>query len=151
MGLFGAESNPAIRIKENMDMTMTSLKAKSSKFVVAPKSLFAWHRIREYQTIIRTNGYQSEFSRMLNGKSSYALILDNRSSIPISPYVVLAEEKIKKLIEPNNVAQTSHQFAETESEANTAKTNMVNFLGIGLLLLVAMIGGFLILKITHKI
>ncbi len=134
------ETQPTIRLYENMELRKTKSKVRST-FVVAPKLLFAWHRIREYQTPIRVFG-------ALKG---YHLILDNRSGIPISPYSLVDDETLSAITDPNAVATASHDYAQTENEMEQHKSNYYNYMGLGIMgMVICFIIVVIILILRHK-
>jgi hypothetical protein len=143
------ETQPVFRLRENMEMRMTKLAVKSA-YVIAPKSLFAWHRIREFQEIVRVFGKQK----------GYFLALDNRSSVPLSPYqeaegcsdaMCISKAWLDKITDPEQVAQASHDFAQTESDAQQRKSRYYEFVGFGIMGLVIIMAFLIIMVMTGKI
>lgn len=134
------ETQPTIRLYEDMEVRRTKSKAKA-EYVFMPKSLFAFHRLREYQGQLRL------FGKPLG----YFLVLDNRSSVPISPYNVVQPPVLAGVTEPNSVALKSHDYAKTENEALQHKTRYYDIIGIAVLAMAVITAVVILAKVTHKL
>lgn len=159
MGLFdSAESQPVLRIRENMDVSIGSLKVKA-RYLVANKRLSAWHRIREFQQPLTVFGKPP--SRVFAKGPHYHLVIDDRSSVPITPYQCIGStsneytcvpnETLEKITDPDTVAMSSHDYAQTESEAELRRSHYYSFLGLAIMGLVIVVALLVILKVTGKI
>jgi hypothetical protein len=87
------------------------------------------------------------------------MVVDNRSSIPVSPYQgvqcadfqCMGQPVLDAVTDPAAVAIASHDFAQTENDANARRTRYYDFLGLSIMGIVIILGLLVVLKVTGKI
>jgi len=135
MGIFNfgrKEKQNVIRLKTNGHLACESISV-SGPFIMKVDELVAWQRLREF--CLPIEGFKSPFTLWMP--------VDDRSSLPLSPYSLVDKETMKKLTNPDIMAAEAHahMLSQNEMEKHKAWANdMLSYSILALVFAIVLVG-----------
>ena len=90
------------------------------------KMMISWFRFREF---LQPTRYQQVVSK----QEYYILPIDERSSLPVSPYSPISDADLRRITDGDRVAEIAGDYEDQQMARNQRKTKFYDYIGIATL------------------